>query len=64
MATNGTDFILAFPTTTNGNYTLQYKDSIDAPTWSPLPPVAGDGIEKVVVQPMTGRRFFRVRRDD
>ncbi len=63
-STNGTDFILAFPTTTNGSYTLQYKDSISAPVWSPLPPVAGDGIEKVIVQPMTGQRFFRMRRDD
>jgi len=65
VATNGTDVIVGFATTTNGTYTLQYKDSLDATSlWNALPSVAGDGIEKIVVQPMASRRFYRFRRDD
>ena len=64
VSSNRLNFILAFPTTTNGIYTVEFKDSLSAPAWSALPPVAGDGIEKTVVQPMTDQRFFRVRRDN
>jgi hypothetical protein len=61
VETNGA-FTLAFPTSPNVAYTIEQTDSLNPPGWTPLPAVQGDGLEKVITQPMTHHRFFRVRR--
>lgn len=55
-------FNLAFPTTTNATYTVEATDSLAAPSWRPVNVVPGNGIERIVKQPMSERQFFRVRR--
>jgi hypothetical protein len=60
LVTNGI-FTFAFPTTTNQIYVVEYADVVNAPAWIPLPPIPGDGIEKTVLQPLGGHRFYRVR---
>lgn len=63
VSSDGANFTLAFPTTTNATYTVQYADSLDAPVWTSLPSLPGDGLEKVVTQPTASQRYYRVRRD-
>ncbi|MEY2409993.1 MAG: hypothetical protein QOF48_2663 [Verrucomicrobiota bacterium] len=62
VGTNPPTFTFVYATTTNASYVVEYADSLTAPAWHALPSVRGDGIEKMVTQPMTPRRFFRVRR--
>ncbi len=63
VSANDSTFTLAFPTTTNGSYVVEYKNSIGAAFWTSLPPVPGDGIEHTLIQQMSSERFYRVRRD-
>jgi hypothetical protein len=60
LVTNGV-FTFAFPTATNQTYVVEYANSVRAPTWTALPPIPGDGIEKTVLQPLGAQRFYRVR---
>jgi hypothetical protein len=60
---DGSTFTLAFPTTTNGSYVVQYADSLSAPSWQSLPAIPGNGLEKTVTQQSVSHRFYRVRRD-
>ncbi len=55
-------FSLAFPTTTNATYTVEATESLTAPNWRPVSEAPGDGIEKIVRQPMAERQFLRVRK--
>ncbi len=61
VSANRNAFTLAFPTTTNATYVVEYAASPASPVWQSLPPIRGDGIEKVVTQPVANRRFYRVR---
>ncbi len=63
VQTNGatTVFTLAFPTTTNQTYTVQYSPTLNPPAWTSLPPIPGDGIEKIVTLPFGNSCFYRVR---
>jgi hypothetical protein len=61
VSDGGLSFTLAFPTTTNRSYVVERTDSLNPPSWSAMPPMRGDGIEKVVTQPLAPRRFFRVK---
>jgi hypothetical protein len=61
---NDSAFTLAFPTTTNATYVVEHSDSLTSTAWKALPPIRGDGIERVVTQPMAKHRFYRVRRAD
>ena len=56
-------FGLAFPTTTNGSYVVQFKDTLNAAAWSSMPPLAGNGLEQIVTQEIGRERYYRVRRD-
>ncbi|HEU0010647.1 MAG TPA: FG-GAP-like repeat-containing protein, partial [Verrucomicrobiae bacterium] len=60
---DGSTFTLAFPTTTNGSYIVQFTDSLSAPSWQSLPAIPGNGLEKTVTQQSVSQRFYRVRRD-
>ena len=62
VSSNRASFTFVFTTTTNATYIVEHTDSLNAPVWTPLPPVRGDGIEKTVTQPLAQRRFYRVRR--
>ena len=55
--------LFAFPTTSTNNldYTVEYTDVVNAPAWTALPAVHGNGVEQTVTQPLGARRFFRVR---
>jgi hypothetical protein len=54
-------FLLAFPTQAGRTYTVEFKDNLSAPTWTPLPPLSGLGLEQTIRQPLFSGRFFRVR---
>jgi hypothetical protein len=60
---DGSTFTLAFPTTTNGSYLVQFADSLSPLSWQSLPAIPGNGLEKTVTQPSVSQRFYRVRRD-
>lgn len=60
---DGSSFTLAFPTTTNGSYVVQFADSLSPASWQSLPPIPGSGLEKTITQPAVTHRFYRVRRD-
>ncbi|HUR44521.1 MAG TPA: hypothetical protein VMZ27_01500, partial [Candidatus Saccharimonadales bacterium] len=54
--------ILGFPTLTGSSYVVEYKDDLKTGPWSSMAPMAGDGIEKTITEPLESRRFYRVRR--
>jgi hypothetical protein len=58
-------FVLAFPTTTNASYVVEYTDALGPGPiqWTSLPSLSGDGIEKVVPQPLGTQRYYRVRKE-
>ena len=61
---NGTNISLSFPTVAGNSYTVQYKDSLTAGTWTPLPQgtvVWGDGsVKSVNAGPVGAKRFYRL----
>jgi len=56
-------FRLAFPTFPGTTYLIEHTPALSPPAWTPLPAIAGDGIEKVVTWPLAGQSFFRVRHE-
>jgi hypothetical protein len=55
-------FTFAFPTTSNTTYTVEHTPDLQAGhSWSELQNVPGDGIEKVIRQPLGSSGFFRVK---
>jgi hypothetical protein len=58
----GNQFMLVFPTTPGNSFTVESTGTLAPSAWSPLPSVAGTGIERAVSQPMASKRFFRVKR--
>ena len=63
LATNNL-FTLAFPTTTNTTYTVEHAPDLTPPvTWTAITSFTGDGIEKLIREPMSSGGFYRVRRD-
>jgi hypothetical protein len=54
-------FTFGFATVPGSTYTVEYADTLAPTSWTALPPVSGTGIEQTVVQPLTPRRFYRVR---
>jgi hypothetical protein len=56
-------FALVFPTTTNATYVVEQAESLSTSLWQALPPIAGDGTEKVVRTPLMPQQFYRVRRE-
>jgi hypothetical protein len=61
VSDDGLGFTFAFPTTTNRSYVVERTDSLTPPSWTAMPPIRGDGIEKVLTQPLAPRKFYRVR---
>ena len=57
-------FSASFQTQNGVNYTVQYKDDLNATMWSSLPVVPGDGTVKSFSDPgpvsTTGSRFYRL----
>jgi hypothetical protein len=56
-------FSAAFQTQNGFDYSVEYKDDLNAPLWSPLPPViSGDGTLKTFTDPgpANTQRFYRV----
>jgi hypothetical protein len=60
VRTNG-QFTFAFPTITNQIYRVQYKDSLSISNWTSLVPIMGNGVERVLTEPLGSQRFYRVR---
>ena len=61
----GPEFSITFPSQAGFNYVLEYKNSLNDPTWTPLsPPVAGTG--SMMSLPDTNglvtSRYYRVQR--
>jgi PKD repeat protein len=58
-----TNFIFFFTTVTGRTYEVQYKDSLDAPTWLLLQTVTGDGSPNFITNPVSTpeQRFYRLR---
>jgi hypothetical protein len=54
-------FLLAYPTQPGRTYTVEYKNSLTTPSWTPAPAAQGIGLEQTIQQPLTTNRFFRVR---
>ncbi|HYG33346.1 MAG TPA: immunoglobulin domain-containing protein, partial [Clostridia bacterium] len=64
FGTSGTELSISVETVPGVNYTLEYKDSLDAPNWTPvLPAVQGNG-GMILLKDTTGiqsaSRFYRV----
>ena len=58
---NPNNFTFSFASISGRTYLVQYKDSIDDPTWQLLQNLPGDGTTKVINDPMTqSQRFYRV----
>jgi serralysin len=65
----GTNFVVTFPTATgiNGaagtNYTVDFKNLLTDPAWTPVATVAGDGTTKSVTNVISGapQRVYRLR---
>ena len=58
-------FSASFQSQNGVTYTPQYKDSISAPAWTPLPTIAGDGGVKTFTDTSissANSRFYRVSR--
>jgi hypothetical protein len=57
-------FSAAFLSQNGLSYTVQYKDAIEAPMWSTLTTIMGDGTLKTFTDPgpvsPTGNRFYRL----
>jgi hypothetical protein len=47
------------------NYVLEFKDAVTEAFWGELPPINGDGTEKILTDPsaVSPHRFYRVRVD-
>jgi hypothetical protein len=58
----GSNFILSFQTELGKTYTVQYVDTLAAPSWQSLPSVAGNGAVESVTNsaPNAAQRFFRL----
>jgi hypothetical protein len=54
---------ISFTTGADLNYSVEYKDSVDAPNWSALSPVVGTGSVMTVLDPAASgpSRIYRVR---
>ena len=63
VSTNAPAFTLTFPTTTNGSYVVEFKDSLPGAAWTSLPAIPGDGLEHALTQEMGAERYYRVRRN-
>jgi hypothetical protein len=54
----------AFVTQNGVHYTVSYKDALDAPIWTTLVPIVGDGGVMTFTDPgpvsVTGNRYYRV----
>ena len=62
FATNNL-FTLAFPTTTNTTYSVEHAPDLNPPViWTAITTFPGDGIEKLIPEPMSSGGFYRVRR--
>jgi fibronectin type 3 domain-containing protein len=61
----GGEFGVSFATDAGTTYRVEYSVSLDAPNWTLLDTVLGDGSVKTVVDPSPGppRRFYRIRTD-
>ncbi|MDB6030901.1 MAG: hypothetical protein JWM16_1239, partial [Verrucomicrobiales bacterium] len=56
-------FVLAFPTRSGANYTVQFKDDLKSSEWTSLPVSPGLGLEQTIEVPIGTLRFFRVREE-
>ena len=61
---NSNCFTLSLPTQSGRVFALEYTDSFEAPVWTALPLVAGNGFLQILVDPGAAntQRFYRVRR--
>ena len=64
---SGANVSLTFATVVGKHYQVQYKNNLNAPTWTPLPlPPSGDlsfqatDISKIVIDTPGGTRFYRI----
>jgi len=57
------NFLFAYPTRAGANYTVEFKDDLNAPFWSTASTATGLGLEQVVEVPLGAQRFFRVREE-
>jgi hypothetical protein len=60
----GNQFTLSWQTAVGQSYQIEYKDSLTAPTWTPLgSPVMGTGAFMSITNDITlsTQRFFRIR---
>jgi hypothetical protein len=60
--TDANTITFGYATLPGFTYTVESSDSLAPGSWDALPAVSGTGVEQTVVQPLTSRRFFRVRR--
>jgi hypothetical protein len=58
----GNNFTISFASQNGVTYTLEYKDALDANTWTVLAPVAGNGGAMSVTDAYASspQRFYRV----
>jgi hypothetical protein len=62
----GTGVSITFPSVAGLSYVLDYKNSLDDPTWTPLPPATAATGSAMVLQDTnnpTASRYYRVRRE-
>lgn len=61
--TSGGNINISFPTQNTSSYQLLFKNSLTAPTWTPIgSPVSGNGSIESISQPTTGTmRFYSVQ---
>jgi hypothetical protein len=54
---------VSFPSVAGLNYTVEYRDALEAGAWAGLPTVAGNGSTLTVTDPAPAgsARFYRVR---
>lgn len=62
---SGTNLTISFQTITGIDYTLEYKNDLNQPTWIPIATVNGNGTVRMLTDPSTKapQRFYHVRVD-
>lgn len=63
LTRTGGDVALSFPSATGFTYHVEYKTTLNAPTWTPLTTRSGDGDTQTVNDPNPGgqARYYRLR---
>jgi len=63
LSFQGNEFYISVLTADGRLYSLEYKDNLSDPSWTPVTDMDGDGAVRVLIGPIATdtQRFYRVR---